>query len=89
MDKEEKFKSKFFYGVGIGKNSNSLRSDDADIKNFFEKIFFFWLTRRSLLRRSHLLLVASLCEEKEKSSAKKEKDKPGPACEQSRARNKS
>lgn len=35
MDKEEKFKSKFFYGVGIGKNGNSLRSDDADIKKFF------------------------------------------------------
>ena len=35
----------------VGKENNSLRSDDADIKKIFEKIFFFWLTRRSLLRR--------------------------------------
>ncbi len=34
MDVEEKLKSKFLYGDGIGKD-NSLRSNDADIKKFF------------------------------------------------------
>ena len=72
-----KLKSKFLYGVGDG--YSSLRSDDADIKKFFLKIFFFWLTRHNLLRRK---------EKKKKVPRKKKKRKPGSAVKQSRTRNK-
>lgn len=35
MDKEEKFKSKFFYGVGIGKTAIRFAPTTPTIKNFF------------------------------------------------------